>query len=123
MPVGKGGEYDGPEQQLPEWQQKSLLRLPDRYPAHRVPNSEKLEGKWRSLRGAEEGDVGEQCVIADLDSSRHLQRLWIKLVPFVRHTAFLGNLTPERGQAGLHVTKRCSYLNTCRDRAEYAYPL
>src|SRR6516162_10309126 len=47
--------------QLPEWQQKSLSRLPDLYTADPVPNSEKLEGKWRSLRG-------------------------IKLVPFVRHS-------------------------------------
>jgi hypothetical protein len=37
--------------QLPEWQQKSLSRLPDLYTADPVPNSEKLEGKWRSLRG------------------------------------------------------------------------
>ena len=35
--------------QLPEWQQKSLSRLPDLYTADPVPNSEKLEGKWRSL--------------------------------------------------------------------------
>ena len=47
--------------QMPEWQQKSLSRLPDLYTADPVPNSEKLEGKWRSLRG-------------------------IKLVPFVERT-------------------------------------
>jgi hypothetical protein len=38
----------------------------------------------------------------------------IKLVPFVQHTASLGDLTPERGQAGLNLTKRCSYPNICR---------
>jgi len=35
---------------LPERQQKSLSRLPELSTADRVPNSEKLDGKWRSLR-------------------------------------------------------------------------
>ena len=73
--------------QLPEWQQKSLSRLSDPYTADRVPNSEKLRGKWRFLRNAEEDDVSEHCGIADLGSSVYLQFLWLKLVPFVRRTS------------------------------------
>jgi hypothetical protein len=36
-----------PHDQLPEWQQKSLSRLPDLYAADSVPNSKKLDEKWR----------------------------------------------------------------------------
>jgi hypothetical protein len=90
--------------QLPKWRQSSLSRLPNLYTADRVPNSEKMEGKWRSLRDAEEGDASEQCVIADLYLSGYLQHLRIKLVPFVRHTdsgpaytlGNLGNLAPRQ---------------------------
>jgi hypothetical protein len=66
---------------LPEWQQKSLSRLPDRYTADPVPNSKKWE-KNRSLGGAEDGDASEHGGIADLDSSGHLRCLWIKLATF-----------------------------------------
>jgi hypothetical protein len=61
--------------QLPQWQQKSPSRLPDLYTADSVPNSEKLDEKRQFFRAAEEADVSMQCVIANLDSSGHLQRL------------------------------------------------
>jgi hypothetical protein len=38
-----------------------------------------------------------------------------------RHTAFSVCLTPKRGQVGLNVTRRCSYLKTCRGAAVNAY--
>ena len=112
--------------QLPEWQQKCLSRLPDLYTADRVPNSEKLKGKWRFMRSSEEGDVSEQCVIADLGSSGHSQRLWLKLVPFVdqtdaRKAAALGPSNdadlllqcPQITKAeGGHIANACSRLAT-----------
>jgi hypothetical protein len=38
-----------PHDQLPEWQQKSLSRLPDLYTADSVPNSEKMRRKMAIL--------------------------------------------------------------------------
>jgi len=38
-----------PHDQLPEWQQKSLSRLPDLYTADSVPNSEKMRRKMATL--------------------------------------------------------------------------
>jgi hypothetical protein len=38
-------------------------------------------------------------------------------------TTFSVCLTPERGQVGMNVTKRCSYLKTGRDVAVNAYQL
>jgi hypothetical protein len=49
-----------PHDQLPEWQQKSLSRLPDPYTADSVPNSEKCDGKKLILESAEECDVIKQ---------------------------------------------------------------
>jgi hypothetical protein len=83
--------------QLPEWQQKSLSRLRDCYTADPVPNSKKWERKWRSWRGAKEGDVSGQCAIADLDSRGHLQRLWIKRATFVQTTEDNSALGVARG--------------------------
>jgi hypothetical protein len=62
--------------QLPEWQQKSLPRLPDLNTADPVPNLEKLDKKWRFLRVAEAGKVSKQDISADCSPTEHLQRLW-----------------------------------------------
>jgi hypothetical protein len=60
---------------LSEWQKNSLSRPPHLYTADTVPNSEKLDVKWRFGRAAEEADVSKPCVIAELSSSGPLQRL------------------------------------------------
>ena len=57
-------------------------------------------------RSAEESDVSATCVIAELGSSGHLQRLWLKLVPFDRHTAFCDS----------------PHLNGCHPRPANAHP-
>jgi hypothetical protein len=60
--------------QLSEWQKNSLSRPAHLYTADTVPNSEKLDLKWRFWRAAPEADVSKPCVIAELSSTRPLQR-------------------------------------------------
>jgi hypothetical protein len=75
MPVSRGENPMVRHNQLSEWQKNSLPRPPHLYTADTVPNSAKLDIKWRFWRVAEEADVSKSCVIAELGSSRPWQRL------------------------------------------------
>ena len=81
--------------QLPGWQQMRLSRLPDRYTADPVPNSEKRERNGRSLKG----HWGRRCQRVVWCCKSRLKRTLAKLATCVERTdaAWIGARESQTG--------------------------